>query len=124
MNNYISNTLTYLTEDLNNGDTGVHLNDVSNYSKNSKGLIFWNYTDSKGYTYPEETYSRNIQLDLYTYENIDKTNNTITLNETWNHGKIKKDTKLSQSLSGGHNYGVLLNSSLNTSMTLYKNNFT
>ncbi|MFR5756252.1 MAG: hypothetical protein ACLUD7_02250 [Lachnospiraceae bacterium] len=60
MNNYISNTLTYLTEDLNNGDTGVHLNDVSNYSKNSKGLIFWNYTDSKGYTYPEETYSRNI----------------------------------------------------------------
>ena len=124
-NNYILNTTTYLTEDLNNGDMVVHLNDVSNFrSVSSNGLIFWNYKDSTGYTYPEETYSRNVWQNLYTYDNIDKENNTITLNEAWNHGKIKKGTKLSQTNDNGYNYGVLANKSLSTNMTLYENNIT
>jgi len=93
---YVPNTLTYLTEDLNNGDMVVHLNDVSNFiSDNNLGFIFWNYKDSTGYTYPEETYSRNVWQNLYTYDNIDKENSTITLNEAWSHGKINKETKLS-----------------------------
>ena len=122
---YVPNTLTYLTEDLNNGDMVVHLNDVFNFiSDNNLGFIFWNYKDSTGYTYPEETYSRNVWQNLYTYENIDKENNTITLNEAWNHGKIKKGTKLSQTNNNGYNYGVLANKSLSTNMTLYENNIT
>lgn len=126
MNNYILNTTTYLTEDLNNGDMVVHLNDVSNFKNTNgqNGLIFWNYKDSTGYTYPEETYSRNSFQALYKMDNIDKENNTITLNEAWNHGKINKGTKLSQSFDEGYNYGVSEGNVLNTNMTLYENNIT
>ena len=41
---YVPNTLTCLTEDLNNGDMVVHLNDVSNFiSDNNLGFIFCSY---------------------------------------------------------------------------------
>lgn len=118
---YVSNTLTYLTEDLNNGDTVVHLNDVSNFvSNNNLGFIFWNYVDSKGYTYLEETYSRNVWQNLYTYDNIDKEKNTITLTKAWNHGNIKSGTKLSESFkNGGYNYTMLSMATFKNDMTLY-----
>ena len=119
--NYVPNTLTYLTEDLNNGDTVVHLNDVSNFvSNNNLGFIFWNYKDSTGYTYLEETYSRNVWQNLYTYDNIDKENNTITLTKAWNHGNIKSGTKLSESFNNGSfNYTVPSPNTFKNDMTLY-----
>lgn len=108
---YMNNTLTYLTEDLKNGDTVVHLADVSGFIETTLtyqlGFIFWNYTDSTGYTYPPETYSRNCWKNLYTWENVDKTNNTITLNSAWSNGTIKAGTKVSQSNDGAdYNYGL------------------
>ena len=124
---YVPNTLTYLTEDLNNGDTVVHLNDVSNFVSNTNsGFIFWNYKDSKGYTYPEETYSRNVWQNLYTYDNIDKEKNTITLTKAWNYGNIKSGTKLSESFNNGsYNYTVASLVNFKNEMTLYeKNNIT
>lgn len=102
---YIENTLTYLTQDLKNGDTVVHFNDLSGwndtfYQNYRRGFIFWNYTNSFGYTYPELTYSRNSWRNLYENSNVDKTNNTITLNAPWSHGTFEAGTKLSQCNSG------------------------
>ena len=102
---YIENTLTYLTQDLKNGDTVVHFNDLSGWNDTftqdyRRGFIFWNYTNSFGYTYPELTYSRNSWYNLYENSNVDKTNNTITLNAPWSHGTFEAGTKLSQCNSG------------------------
>ena len=123
MDRYVFNTLTYLMEDLKDGDTKVYLNDITNFKTyGSLGFIFWNYKDSTGYIYPEETYSRNVYEKLYTSDNINKNDNIITLTNPWSYGTIKKGTKLSQSLGGGYNYGVLANDSLNNNMTLYERN--
>ena len=108
---YISNTLTYLTEDLKNGDTVVHLNDVSNFEDTTStyrlGFIFWNYKNKEGELYEPLTYSRNTWRDLYTADNIDRENNTITLKTAWNKGTVKAGTKLSQSNSGAtYNYSL------------------
>lgn len=104
---YVQNTLTYLTEDLKNGDTEIHLNDISNFQYNQniksykKGLIFWNYKDSTGYQYEPLTYSRNIYIDLYDYSDdepaLDKENNIIKLKEPWSKGTIETGTQVSQS---------------------------
>ena len=103
MHMYCPNTLTTLSQDLKNGDTVVHLTDASNWETTGSynhGLIFWNYVNSFGYQYPEHTYSRNKWDKLFDLSNIDKTNNTITLNEAWNHGTFPTGTKLSQKNAG------------------------
>ncbi len=119
---YANNTITYLTKDLNDGDEYIYLNDISNYDLGTKGLIFWNYTDSTGYTYPIGTYSQNAWLNMYITENVDKENNRIKLNEPWDHGTIKKGTYISRkSTYGGFNPNPLLsyNKQLSTEYTCY-----
>ena len=106
-------TLTYLTEDLKKGDTIVHLNDVSNFKKTTLpgrlGFIFWNYKDSTGRLYEPLTYSQNVWSSLYTADNIDRENNTITLKTAWTRDNIAKGTKLSQSWNGNtYNYSLLI----------------
>lgn len=109
----VSNTLTYLTKDLKNGDTVVYLNDLSNFensestSTSKLGFIFWNYKDSTGYQYEPLTYSKNRWHNIYTYDNIDKVNNTITLKSAWQNGTFFAGTKLSQSMSSStYNYAL------------------
>ncbi len=102
---YLPNTLTTLAEDLNNGDTVVKLTNISGWNDTttaffSLGFIFWNYVDSTGYQYPELTYSKNVYYNLFENTSINKNNNTITLKEPWNKGKIPKGTKLSQPNQG------------------------
>ncbi len=122
---YIKISKTSLKQDLKNGDTTVYLNDASGFQVNSStpihqlGLIFWNYKDENGYTWPEETYSRNAWYPLYTYDAVDKTNNTITLSSPWNHGTIPAGTKLNQSDSSGQNYNLLSHSELTTTWQNY-----
>lgn len=99
---------TTLAKDLKNGDTVVYLTSANGWTSTTYthqlGLIFWNYKDSTGYQYPEGVYSRNAWTNLYTFDNVDKTNNTITLKSAWNHGTFPAGTKVSQSNSGGHKY--------------------
>lgn len=108
-NMYIANTLTTLSQDLKAGDTVVHFTDLTNWNvtttaTHQHGFIFWNYTNSKGYTYPELTYSRNVFLNKYTNNSdVNKTNNTITLSSAWTGNTIPAGTKVSQS-SSGNNY--------------------
>lgn len=115
----VSQTTTALARDLNDGDTVVYLESTANWvdsnATHQNGLIFWNYRDSTGYLYPEGVYSRNAWLDLYTKENVNKTNNTITLKSSWNHGKITAGTRVSQSNSSGHKYRNFTNTSVPTS---------
>ena len=101
-------TTTKLAKDLKNGDTVVYFEDLSAWHKTTAthqlGLIFWNYKDSK----------RNAWADLYTFDNVDKTNNTITLKSAWNHGTFEAGTSVSQTNSSGHKYFKYLNSTLPT----------
>jgi len=103
-------TLTELTQDLKNGDTIVHLKDLSNENWKSstsyhRGFIFWGYKNSYGYEYPPETYSRNVFPNsgspaLWEVAGVNQTDNTITLTEPWSFGTFLSGTKLSRRSSG------------------------
>ena len=127
---YKQGSTTYLTQDLNNGDTEIHLNDVSGFEYVNatvgegvyNGIIIWNYKDSTGYQYPEETYSRNVYGSIIEKDNVDKTNNVIKLTNPWSYGKIEKGTKLSQALpGGGYNYGILGDQPIASDWKIYTN---
>lgn len=113
MRMYGTGTLTELTQDLNPGDTVVHLANLSNSKWLStvsyqRGFIFWNYTNSYGYTYPPETYSRNYYPvnnthSLWDVGNVDVSSGTITLNSAWSGPAIPAGTKVSRR-NGGNTY--------------------
>lgn len=104
---WIPGSTTKLAKELKNGDTVVYLEDASGFDKTTtasyrRGLIFWNYQNSNGYTYGTETYSRNRWDALWDDGSaIDTTNNTITLKIPWNHGTFPAGTSLSQCSDGG-----------------------
>lgn len=103
-------TLTSLTQDLNPGDTVVHLADLSspNWQASNayqRGFIFWNYKNSYGYEYPPETYSRNQYIgansaELYANANVNVSAGTITLDNPWSGPSIPAGTKVSRRQSG------------------------
>lgn len=122
---YRAGTLTTLSQDLKNGDTVVHLTDLTNWDVNTstrsyqRGFIFWNYKNSFGYEYPENTYSRNHWEDLYTDSAVNKTAKTITLTSAWNKGTIPAGTKVSQSDSGGTYKYIVTNVTVPTTWRQY-----
>ena len=127
--NYLYNpeSLTYLERDLNDGDTEVYLHDISGFRMenlnigHNDGFIFWNYTDSKGYQYPELTYSRNLSWGSFSgKENFDVKNNKVILDKPWNFGKMKKGTKVSQKSDGQtYNYGVINGENVEKNFKIY-----
>ena len=107
MVSYYDGSTTTLANDLKNGDTKVYLTSAAGFQNTTasyqRSLIFWNYTNSFGYTYPPETYSRNFYENLWASDSsVDKTNNTITLSAAWNKGTIPAGTSVSQNLSGNN----------------------
>lgn len=106
---YVANTLTTLARDLKQGDTVIYLTDLSKWKTNIQNSAFmsiWNYTNSFGYTYPEQTYTKNVlRLPVSgTYlnsANINYTNNTITLNSAYTGATVVAGTKVSQGADGG-----------------------
>lgn len=117
---YLTSNEITLTQELKNGDEYIYLSDLSTWKTNAsqtyqRGFIFWNYTDSTGYTYPPLTYSRNAWGNLYENENIDLANNRIKLTSAWNHGTFPVGTKLSQTNSGStFNYVLIQNGAFQT----------
>ena len=114
---YGAGSLTELTQNLNPGDTVVHLADLSNSSWKSettyhKGFIFWNYVNSLGYTYPPETYSRNVypksdSSSLWEDSTkVDEVNGTITLKSPWSGPVVPAGTKVSRRGSGSTYYYI------------------
>lgn len=104
---WVDGSTTVLTQDLNNGDTIVHLQNVAGFdaattSSWKRGFIVWNYKNSKGYEYGTETYSQNVYSNLWDDGTaIDIQNNTITLKAPWSKGKISAGTSLSQCWASG-----------------------
>lgn len=98
--------LFYLEKDLNPGDTKVYFKDLSNWRIDTdyyfqRNFLFFGYSDSTGYTYPDGTYSRYAYLGIYSSNNdVDKTNNTITLKTPWNHEVFKAGTCVAQNTDG------------------------
>lgn len=102
-----SDQCSYLTQDLNPGDTVVHINDLSKWNNTyaghslSKGITFWNYTNSKGYTYPPYTYTRNFFRNMYNEDtDVDAENGIIHLKSAWTGTVIPANTKISRTDSG------------------------
>lgn len=104
---WINGSTTTLAQDLNTGDTVVHLTDVSGFDTTTtktyqRGFIIWNYKNSKGYQYDAETYSQQVYYPLWDDGSaIDTENNTITLKSAWAYGKFSAGTSLSQCSGGG-----------------------
>lgn len=108
---WISGSTTTLAKELKSGDTTITLTSVAGFNatdtpKSHRGLIVWDYKNSKGYQYPVESYSRNVYTDLWADANsINKTTNVITLKTAWKGRTIPAGTSVSQSSSGGtYNY--------------------
>ena len=98
--------LFYLSQDLNVGDTVVHFTDLTYWVTTvtqdyQRSFLFYGYTDSTGYTYPDGTYSRNIYFNTYaSNDSVDKTNNTITLTSPWSGKSYKAGTCVCHVSSG------------------------
>ncbi len=109
---FVPGTTTTLSSDLNDGDLYVYVNDLSQWVNpgsfwHRRGIRVWNYTNSLGYTYPAETYSRNYYKGVYgvgLWEEgvgLDYANNRIVLRSPWSGGTIPSGTALSQNSNGG-----------------------
>lgn len=100
-----ANTLTTLAVPLKKGDTTMTLTSAANWynlpntNTHLRSAIFWNYTDSTGYTWPANTYSRNVWLGLYNGGAIN--GNVITLNNPWDGPEIPVGTQVSNGSAGG-----------------------
>ena len=126
---YLSGSTTTLAQDLKAGDTVIHLTDSSGWSTSfAYGfyLIIWNYTNSFGYTYPAETYSRNrITLPKTSANKLDsaclnKTAHTITLTTAYSGATIPAGTSVSQGGDGAtYKYCPLSNVLIPTEWTSY-----
>lgn len=103
---YYDGSTTTLARELKNGDTTVYLTSAAGFQNTTathqRSLIIWDYTNSYGYTYPAETYSRNTYSNLWDNDSaVNKTNNTITLRSAWTGGTHAAGTPISQNQSGG-----------------------
>jgi hypothetical protein len=105
-------TDTTLSAQLNPGDTTFHLTDATGWYNGSgnfweRQFVWWPYINSKGYSYPVYTYSRNWTGDL----SADISNNglwaaggisgtTITLRGPWAGPILPSGTKVRNSTAG------------------------
>ena len=127
---FYSGTLTTLARDLKAGDTKVYLTDASNYktygtASHQRALTFWDYSNSFGYLYPPETYSRHHIWSAWADDNsIDKTNNTITLATAYTGVTKPAGTYVSQGNDGpNYKYSGIINGKVPTSWTHYTGYF-
>ena len=108
-------TLTTVAREIKNGDTEIYLTDLSASAWDTatyyeRRLIFWDYQNSLGYTYPPETYSKhgyyksNSNNGTWLRSSLDRENNKITLIVPWDGGTIPVGTKVSRGGSGSTYY--------------------
>ena len=114
---YMAGSTTTLAQQLNNGDTVVYLTSAANWynigtagvSIHLRSFIWWDYANSFGYVYPQETYSRNLHQGMWNPGGVNFVNNTITLIAPWAGGTKTAGTKVSNGSAGaGYKYLGLL----------------
>lgn len=105
---YIANTLTTLATALNPGDTVINLTSATNWqnaagaASQNRSIIFWNYTNASGYTWPAQTYSRNYSSsDLWADGSVNFSTNKITLRTGWTGSSFPAGTQVSNGSAGG-----------------------
>ena len=114
---FIVASRTTLSQDLNPGDTVVHLTSAAGWSTTSTyayRIAIFGYKDSTGYTYPDMIYTRRIYAWGSTTDksHLDKTNNTVTLNAAYTGEKIPAGTTVCQTGDGStYYYAASVNSS-------------
>lgn len=130
MHMFKSGSQTWLTKDLNPGDTTIHVADASNFYSAAaeyyrRGLVFYNYANSYGHVYSGGTYSRNYSYGtvsdyggsvggntgLFSTNPTDQTSHwEITIDATgyptgWQGPAIASGTQVANTNSGGnHKY--------------------
>lgn len=100
---------TTLAADLNPDDTTITLTSstgwVDSYAApdHRQSIIFFPYTNAKGYTYPDYTYSRHTYPQMWGSGAI--SGNVITLSAPWAGGSFAAGTKVANCYSGsGYSY--------------------
>ena len=118
-------TNTTLAADLVPGATTVQLTSAANWNNAAtygyqRTITVWGYTNAKGYTYPDYTYTRRYVSDAYANGGI--SGNTITLSAPWpaTWGTIPAGTAVSNGTAGGtYKYVAGLNNVATTTWTTY-----
>lgn len=102
-----ANTRTTLAADLNPGDLVIQLTSAANWNNTAsastaylRSVLFWDYTDGQGYTWPPGTYSRHWYTDMYDIGGV--VGNTLNLKTTWKGAVIPAGTFVSNGASGGN----------------------
>ena len=116
-------TMTTLTKELKSGDTKIEVADLSKWNANSghyyNYAALFGYRDSTGFLYPNGTYTRNTPAfgsSTNAKTNLDKTNNIITLNSSYNGPTMAVGTSVCASTAGSTYYypfGNITKSSIN-----------
>lgn len=127
---YSGSTDTTLAVALNTGDSVVVLTDGTGWNTGGgatyqRQFSWWPYTNTKGYTYPDYTYSRNGTPNNG-YFNTNgawnaRSTNTLTLTQTWPGPNLAAGTKVRNVSSGGtYKYITMSNVQVPNAWTRYE----
>lgn len=115
---------TRLARPLNPGDTHVYLDDVSGWynlaaPSYARSLALFGYTDGRGHTYEDYTYTRNVTLGAWEAGAIDAEQNRIELRAPWSGPTIAQGTAARNATSGSSFKYVIANHSVPTDSQRY-----
>ncbi len=105
-------TDTTLAAPLNPGDTTITLTDATGWSNGAtshrRSIVWYGYTDSTGYTYPDYTYTRNQAINAWDAGGV--SGNVITLSSPWSGPALAAGDAIRNTNSGGsYQYSLLSN---------------
>lgn len=123
---------TTLSTDLVSGDLVINLNNGSGWSSTTgvvnynRQMQWWPYTNAKGYTYPNYTYTKNTTAEMnnnyYATSGCwsSRTGNVLYLTQPWPGPTLTSGTAVSNATDGGtYNYNVLSATSLTSGWVNY-----
>ena len=123
---YIANTLTTLAAPLNPSDTTITLTDATNWNSGAaasqRAIMFWDYVDGKGKTWPANTYTRNTIYSGSTgaWAQGGISGNVITLVSPYSGPAHPAGTQVSNASGGGtYKYTVISNAKIPFAWTTY-----
>lgn len=114
-------TETTLAAPLNPGNTTITLTSAANWQNGGsiydRGLRWWPYVNSKGYSYPPHTYSRNSTRDSWAAGGI--SGNVITLSTPWTGPALPAGTPIENSSlnEGSYKYFGMVGSTIPATWT-------
>lgn len=123
--------LTTLAAPLNPGDTTITLTDATGWQNaagsaaHQRNIAFYPYTNSKGYTYPDYTYTRlltrNTTVGMWPAGGI--SGNVISLLVPWSGAAYPAGTKVANNMNGGNYSYPVVNQATPTSWTRFNGTF-